>query len=101
VAKRGERRTTRPDEPSESRPQAYRKGPPRAYIEDRYEAGRFAGREGAVFGWTVPSWSREGPVIGARKGRDDDFALSVFFEDTEEQEWFSPHLVTIIEPGEL
>jgi hypothetical protein len=78
-----------------------RKGPARAYIADLHEAGRFAGREGLVFGWTVPSSSGVEPVIGARKGRETDFALSVFFEDTEEQQWFAPHLVKVIEPGLL
>jgi hypothetical protein len=66
---------------------------PEVYIADLHEAGRFAGREGLVFGWTVPSSSGEGPIIGARKGRDNDFAISVFFPDTDEQEWFAPHLV--------
>jgi hypothetical protein len=67
------------------------------YIADLYEAGRFAGREGLVFGWTVPSSSRAGPVIGAHKGRDEDFAISVLFPDTGEQEWFAPHLVMRID----
>jgi hypothetical protein len=40
-------------------------------------------------------------VIGARKGRDEDFAISVYFEDTGDQEWFAPHLVKVIEPGVL
>jgi hypothetical protein len=78
-----------------------KKGPPRAYILDVFDAGKFAGREGVVYGWSIPSSSRVAPVIGARKGRDEDFAYSVYFEDTDEQEWFAPHLVKVIEPGVL
>jgi hypothetical protein len=68
---------------------------------DVFEAGAFAGREGVVYGWSVPSSSGVGPVIGVRKGRDEDFALSVYFEDTGEQEWFAPRLVKVTEPGAL
>jgi hypothetical protein len=76
-----------------------KKGPARVFILDVFEAGKFAGREGEVYGWSVPSSSGVAPVIGARKGRDEDFAYSVYFEDTGEQEWFAPHLVKLIEPG--
>jgi hypothetical protein len=78
-----------------------KKDPARVYILDVYEAGKFAGREGETYGWSVPSSSGVAPVIGARKGRDEDFAISVYFEDTGDQEWFAPHLVKVIEPGVL
>ena len=48
-----------------------------------------------------PLFVSVGPVIGARKGRDEDVAFSVYFEDTSEQEWFAPHLVKVVEPGVL
>jgi hypothetical protein len=50
----------------------------------------FAGRAGEVWAESVPSVSGVGPVIG---DRGEDFALSVFFEETEDQAWFAPHLV--------
>jgi hypothetical protein len=56
----------------------------------------FAGRVGEVFGESVPSSSGVGPVIA---DRGDDFALSVFFDDTGEQEWFAPHLVEYVGHG--
>lgn len=69
------------------------------YIVDLHEAGRFAGRQGVIYGHTKPSASGSGPVIGVRKGRDEDFAWSVFFDDTREQEWFAPHLVRLVAQG--
>ena len=59
------------------------------------EAGIFADRRGVCYGFPKPSQSKVGPVIGADHpdARGDDFALSVYFEDTGEQEWFAPHLV--------
>jgi hypothetical protein len=57
--------------------------------EESRERG-FVGRVGQVFGYSEPSSSGVGPVIG---DRGEDFALSVFFAETEEQEWFAPHLV--------
>jgi hypothetical protein len=56
----------------------------------------FAGRTGSVFGESVPSSSGVGPVIG---DRGDDFALSVLFADTDEQEWFAPHLIEFVDHG--
>ena len=53
----------------------------------------FAGREGDVHGESIPSASGVGPVIG---DRGDDHALSVYFDDTGEQEWFAPHLVQFV-----
>ena len=58
--------------------------------------GGFAGRSGHVFGESIPSSSGVGPVIG---DRGEDIALSVFFDDTEEQEWFAPHLVELLDHG--
>jgi hypothetical protein len=69
------------------------------YIADLPEAGRFAGREGTVYGHTKPSASGQGkPAIGERKGREVDFAWSVYFEETGEQEWFAPHVVRLRTP---
>ena len=56
----------------------------------------FAGRSGHVYGESMPSSSGVGPVIG---DRGEDVALSVYFEDTEEQEWFAPHLVEFLDHG--
>jgi hypothetical protein len=56
----------------------------------------FAGRSGIVYGESIPSSSGAGPVIG---DRGEDFALSVFFEDTDEEEWFAPHLVEVLDHG--
>jgi hypothetical protein len=53
----------------------------------------YSGRQGQVFGESIPSSSGVEPVIG---DRGEDFALSVFFEDTREQEWFAPHLVEFV-----
>jgi hypothetical protein len=66
------------------------------FIADLPEAGLYANREGVVYGHTKPSSSGKGPVIGVRKGRHADFAWSVYFEDTGEQEWFAPHLVKLL-----
>jgi hypothetical protein len=57
------------------------------------EESGFAGRVGQVFGESIPSRSRVGPVIG---DKGDDYAYSVFFEDTDEQVWFAPHLVEFV-----
>ena len=48
----------------------------------------FAGRAGQVFGESIPSRSGVNPVVG---DRGEDYAFSVFFENTDEQEWFAPH----------
>ena len=63
---------------------------------DETEGSGFAGRSGHVFGESMPSSSGVGPVIG---DRGEDLALSVFFDDTEEQEWFAPHLVEFLDHG--
>ena len=60
------------------------------------EARGFAGRTGHVYGESVPSSSGVGPAIG---DRGEDFAISVFFDETEEQEWFAPHLVEFLDHG--
>jgi hypothetical protein len=70
--------------------------PARFYIIDDFAAGEFAGREGISMGWST-RLEDIGPVIGARKGRDADLALSIYFEDTDEQVWFAPYLVKKIE----
>jgi hypothetical protein len=59
------------------------------------EAG-FAGRTGSVFGESIPSSSGVGPVIGED---GSDYALSVYFEDTDEQEWFAPNVVEFVDHG--
>jgi hypothetical protein len=60
-------------------------------IADRPDAGAFAGRLGVIYGWTTPSTSKEGPVNGEAP---EDFAWSVYFEDSEEQAWFVHDLLT-------
>jgi hypothetical protein len=72
-------------------------------IADFPEAGAFAGRYGERYGWSVPSSSGVSPVIGAGVGgsSQQDFAVSVYFEDTDEQVWFAPHLVEGVQnPGD-
>lgn len=68
-------------------------------IADFPKAGAFAGRYGECFGKTTPSDSGVGPIIGTEIGGNDrvDHALSVYFEETGEQEWFAPHLVERVE----
>jgi hypothetical protein len=56
----------------------------------------FAGRTGHVYGDSVPSESGVGPVTG---DRGEDVAYSVFFGETEQQEWFAPHLVEFVDRG--
>lgn len=57
-----------------------------------------AGREGIVYGQSIPSMSGVGPVVG---DRGDDYALNVSFEDGSEGQWYAPHLVELIgfDPG--
>jgi hypothetical protein len=71
-------------------------GPTRVYILDDFGAGEFAGREGESMGWSTRI-SDIGPMHGLRKGRDVDLAISVYFEDTEQQGWFASHLVKKID----
>ena len=68
----------------------------RIHDSEETRAHGFAGRVGDVFGESVPSSSGVGPVIG---DRGDDLALSVFFDETGEQEWFAPHLVEFVDHG--
>jgi hypothetical protein len=65
-------------------------------IAELPEAGEYAGRVGKAFGWSVPSSSGVRPVVGGHIGGSSkrDLAYSVYFEDTKEKVWFSPHLVT-------
>jgi hypothetical protein len=62
----------------------------RVVIADRPEVYRFAGRVGVIYGFTKPSKSKEGPIHGSSP---DDFAWSVYFADTREQEWFHHYLL--------
>ena len=64
-------------------------------IAELPEAGEHAGRVGQIFGWSVPSSSGVGPVIGGHVGGSEkrDVAYSVFFEESRKQLWFAPHLV--------
>jgi len=62
----------------------------RVVIADRPEAWQFAGRGGVIYGWTKPSISKEGPVHGRAT---EDFAWSVYFDDSGEQEWFAHYLL--------
>jgi hypothetical protein len=68
----------------------------RIAVSGETEAGGFAGRTGHVYGESVPSSSGIGPVIG---DRGEDLAVSVFFDETKEQEWFAPHLVEFVDHG--
>jgi len=72
-------------------------------IADLPEAREFAGRTGEIFGWSIPSTSGVGPVIGAEFGGSarEDFAYSVYFEDTREQHWFSRHLIETLRGGNV
>jgi hypothetical protein len=72
------------------------KRPTRFYIVDDFAAGDFAGREGVSMGWST-RLDDLGPVVGARKGRDEEVAVSIYFEDTDEQVWFAQYLVKKIE----
>jgi len=66
-------------------------------IAERPEAGPFAGRVGVIYGWTKPSKSRKGPVYGnPARVASDDFAWSVYFEDTGDQEWFAHYLLSLV-----
>jgi hypothetical protein len=73
-----------------------KKGPTRVYIRDDFAAGEFAGREGESMGWSTRI-SDIGPVHGLRKGRDVNLAISVYFEDTDEQEWLASDRVKEID----
>jgi hypothetical protein len=68
-------------------------------IADFPEAEALAGRYGVCLGDSVPSSSGVAPVIGQGFGGNarEDYALSVYFEETGEQEWFAPHLVERVE----
>ena len=65
------------------------------------EAGDYAGRVGEVNGWSslsgAPDQARtkHGPVVGAYVGGSarSDIVYGVWFEDTTEVAWFSPHLL--------
>ena len=63
------------------------------------EAGVYAGRVGHVNGWSslsgAPDSARGGPVVGAQVGGSDssDIVYGVWFDDTGEVIWFSPHLL--------
>ena len=55
---------------------------------------------GRVVKFSVPSSSGVGPVIGAEVpfgSAREDFAYSIWFEETREQHWFSPHLLERID----
>jgi hypothetical protein len=56
----------------------------------------FAGREGDVYGESVPSVSG----VAAIGDRGEDHAFSVYFRETGEQEWFAPHVVEFVSRGE-
>jgi hypothetical protein len=50
-----------------------------------------------IYGWTKPSKSRKGPVHGnPARVASDDFAWSVYFEDTGDQEWFAHYLLSLV-----
>ena len=55
-----------------------------------------AGKEGQVFGETTPS------VTGIESIGEptNDYALNVYFEETDEAYWFAPHLLEFKDHGE-
>jgi hypothetical protein len=57
-----------------------------------------AGRIAKVYGWSVPSSSGVGPVIG---GRGEDFALGLVLEETDAEDtfWLEPHFVEFVDHG--
>ena len=57
----------------------------------------FAGKVGEVYGQTTPSVTN--PVVIGTPLKD--YAVSVFFEDSQEQHWFPEHLVELLDhnPG--
>jgi len=56
------------------------------------EASGYAGRVGLVHGFTVPSETGVGPVIGEV---GDGAAINVHFDDLDEGAWFAPSLVEV------
>jgi len=86
-----------------SRQMSEKHRPPLVRIADLPEAGDFAGRVGEIFGWSIPSSSGVAPVIGSAFGGSarEDFAYSVYFEDTGEQHWFSRHLIETLRGGNV
>ena len=58
------------------------------------EAG-VAGLAGEVYGWTTPSVTGV-TVIG---GAPDDYAINVFIAERDEEYWFNPELVELIDVG--
>jgi hypothetical protein len=60
------------------------------------EAAGYAGRAGSVMGETRPSSSGV-EVLG---GAADDYALAVRFDDTDEEVWFAPELLELVDHGE-
>lgn len=58
------------------------------------EAG-VAGLTGEVYGWTTPSVTGVN-VIG---GAPDDTAINVFVVDRDENYWFNPELVELVDVG--
>jgi hypothetical protein len=69
-------------------------------VADLPEAGEYAGRLGQVFGWSVPSSSGVGPVIGDTFGGSgrEDFAYAIIFDGIDGERWFAPHLVEPADP---
>ena len=51
-------------------------------------------RLGVVYGFSTPSKTGVGPVLG---DRGEDCALSISFEETGEQMWMAPHLVDFVD----
>jgi hypothetical protein len=58
------------------------------------EAAGYAGRIGVCLGFTVPSMTGEGPLIGDVGAGE---AFYVHFEDSDEGGWFAPDLIERVE----
>ncbi len=62
---------------------------------DETENKKLAGLCGIVYGETVPSYTGV-EVVGVAK---DDYAVNVFFEELNEDFWFSADLLEVVDEG--
>ena len=62
----------------------------RVLVTPETEAAGVASLEGFVDGQTIPGTSEEGPIVGSLL---EDYAVSVFFPERDEQVWFAEQLL--------
>jgi hypothetical protein len=67
----------------------------RALSAPETDALRVSGRVGTVYGQTVPSSSGV-EIVGSAS---NDYAVSLFFEESGESYWFADHLVEFVDHG--